>query len=153
MASDRSAYQRRRRAELPHGTCPRCFKRPAIEGRKLCAFCVAQLHERKRAPDLLHDTELHAAFIEKSKCMEETCEVSGYSLLALKKIGEELTIDRVDSTRGYCQGNMRLLARSLNQAKSVGLKVPGRALNRLLRRLERLRNDKWTPSTAQTLRS
>jgi hypothetical protein len=83
--------------------------------------------------------------------MESRCSVSGFSLLALKKVGEELTIDRIDCRKGYTKGNMRLLAGCLNRAKGVEDAVPRRAVNWLVRRMERVRKDRFTAEDAEIL--
>lgn len=91
-----------------------------------------------------HDTEAHAELIRLSKDPRSVCGVSGYSLLALKKVGEELTVDRVNPRLGYVVGNIRLLARGLNNAKGVGREVPRGAVLKLRWKVQRIRKDKWT---------
>jgi hypothetical protein len=70
------------------------------------------------------------------------CDILGRSLFALRKVGERLSIDRIDPGRGYVAGNMRLIAMSLNTAKGTNKEVPQWAINKLLRKLERTVNDK-----------
>ena len=74
--------------------------------------------------------------------MEATCAVTGYSRLALLKVGDRLSVDRIDPRRGYVRGNMRVIALSLNVAKGVGVGVPERAIQRLVRRMERVKGDR-----------
>jgi hypothetical protein len=61
--------------------------------------------------------------------------------LALRKVGERLTVDRIDSSLGYVEGNMRLLAGDLNSAKGTRKEVPWSAINRLLYRLDKTVHD------------
>lgn len=91
-----------------------------------------------------HDTEAHAHLIKLSKDPRSRCEVSGYSRLALAKVGEELQVDRVNPRIGYVVGNIRLLAGSLNRAKGVGKEVPRGAVLKLRWKVQRIRRDKWT---------
>jgi hypothetical protein len=77
---------------------------------------------------------------------ESCCVITGRSLLCLRKVGEKLSIDRIDSTMGYVPGNTQLMAESLNRAKGRQDSVPRYALNRLLRRLARVVEDKLSNS-------
>jgi hypothetical protein len=76
------------------------------------------------------------------------CATTGRSLLGLRKIGQKLTVDRIDSSLGYVEGNMQLLAEDLNSAKGNRFEVPQRAINWLLDRLERTVYDRLSTSGA-----
>ena len=93
-------------------------------------------------PEKFHDIPHLAALTEARYRPESTCSVTGRSLLALRKIGEKLTIDRIDSALGYVPGNTQLMAGTLNSAKGCRAAVPRRAINRLLHRLSRVIEDK-----------
>lgn len=67
--------------------------------------------------------------------------MTGISLVGLMKIGSSLTVDRIDPSKGYTFGNMRLIAAELNSAKGNQKEVPKRAIRRLLERWERVRWD------------
>ncbi len=92
-------------------------------------------------PHLTHDTKEHARMVALSHAETSQCAITGRSLLALRKIGRRLEVDRIDSTRGYVEGNMQLLADDLNSAKGARDEVPQRAINWLLDRLEHTVND------------
>lgn len=70
------------------------------------------------------------------------CSASGYSVIALRKVGDQLTVDRIDSSKGYVRGNMQLLAASLNSAKGQQPRVPVGAIRALERKMRRCANDK-----------
>lgn len=110
------------------------------------------MHENKRHPELRHDTEAHAEMIELSKNPTSTCCILGFSLLALKKVGEELSVDRPDPAKGYVEGNMVLMTASLNTAKGPRQEVPKRSINRVLRKLYRVRGDRWSKTDAEVIR-
>jgi hypothetical protein len=80
------------------------------------------------------------------------CAVLGRSLLALRKVGQRLTVDRIDSTIGYVQGNMQLLAADLNSAKGEDDDVPQHCINIILEKLERVFNDKLSKFPGATRR-
>ena len=65
---------------------------------------------------------------------ESTCATSGLSAFTLWKMGEHLTVDRIDSSLGYVKDNCQLMARALNLAKGAGAEVPLRSVQRLLNR-------------------
>lgn len=69
------------------------------------------------------------------------CRASGISALTLEKMGQVLTVDRIDPRKGYMRGNMQLLSMCLNSAKGASLKVPRAAVKRLRRRMVRYAND------------
>lgn len=60
----------------------------------------------------------------------------------LRKIGESLTVDRINPARGYVPGNVQLLAKSLNEEKKHTRRAPQRAVEKLLRKLESVTNDR-----------
>lgn len=66
----------------------------------------------------------------------------GGALLALRKIGERLTVDRINPRRGYVPGNVQLLAESINEEKNTHRRAPQRAINSLLRRLQHVTEDR-----------
>jgi hypothetical protein len=82
--------------------------------------------------------------IHLSKDPHSVCAVTGRSLFALRKVGEKLSIDRIDPQKGYIDGNMQLLTMSLNSAKGMGDHVPQVAINRLLRKLTRVVDDNFS---------
>lgn len=69
------------------------------------------------------------------------CSATGRSLLALRKIGEKLSVDRINPQRGYVPGNVQLLAMSLNEEKNNQRRAPRRKVNELLRRLQHVTED------------
>jgi hypothetical protein len=85
--------------------------------------------------------------------MRSVCAVLGFSLLTLHKVGEELHVDRIDAHLGYVEGNMQLLCGSLNIAKGAESKVPRRAINRVLRKLERVTEDRWSLRGRESIRA
>lgn len=108
-----------------------------------CTRCRALKAERKH-PDLVHHTEEHMRYIRAKDNPKARCRISGYSVLALRKVGEMLTVDRIDSTKGYIRGNMQLMAASLNSAKGQSRTVPGAAIQRLIRRMRRVAHDRFS---------
>lgn len=75
---------------------------------------------------------------------EMQCEITGLSKHTLKKIGERLSVDRIDPYLGYIPGNCQIIAESLNKAKGRADHVPLSAINRLRRRASRVRAGKHT---------
>jgi len=82
----------------------------------LCAWCLAYDLE-KRIRDYSHDRAEHAWMLILSHLPESCCAVSGLTRDELARIGDRLTVDRIDNDRGYTRGNMQLLAGSLNREK------------------------------------
>lgn len=78
---------------------------------------------------------------------ESCCSATGRSLHTLRKIGEKLTIDRINPRRGYVPGNVQLLAGTLNDDKKHHRRAPQRAVQALLRRLEGVTTDRLSPGT------
>ena len=106
-----------------------------------CTRCRALKAEAKH-PKLVHDTLEHMRYIRAKDNPRSRCAASGYSLIALRKIGEKLTVDRIDSTKGYVRGNMQLLAASLNSAKGRLDRVPMSAMRSIERKMRRCAHDK-----------
>lgn len=100
-------------------------------------MCRAQTREQQ-LPNLVHDTSYHASLLEQRHDQKARCVVTGLSLHALCKIGEKLSVDRIDPTIGYIPGNCQLMANCLNNAKGLDSRVPQYAINRLLRRMSRV---------------
>ena len=106
-----------------------------------CTRCRALKAEQKH-PFLIHDTESHMRYIRAKDNPKARCSASGYSVIALRKVGDQLTVDRIDSSKGYVRGNMQLLAASLNSAKGQQPRVPVGAIRALERKMRRCANDK-----------
>ena len=127
-----AAQQARWRAKVAEaGRCSNCG-RPRLAKLKRCAWCLAYDLE-KRLPDFEHDRRAHAAMLELSHDDDAWCAVTGLSGAQLAEVGDALTVDRIDSDRGYVVGNMQLLSRRLNRAKWRDLTVPVWAVERALR--------------------
>jgi len=97
----------------------------------------------------------HAAFsrmLYLSRMPMSCCAVTGRTLFTLRKVGDQLSVDRIDSTLGYVAGNMRLLALSLNVAKGAGDRVPQEAINKLLWRLDRVKDAAKDKTTGVAIR-
>jgi len=132
--------QMRARELRSWGLCTRCGSRDSLPLTRHCGRCLAYLTERSH-PHLEHDLEAHAKMLELSRRSESLCTVTGRSGLSLMKVGEKLSVDRIDSSLGYVEGNMQLMALSLNSAKGAGPRVPQSAVHMLLRKLERVKDD------------
>lgn len=132
--------------------CSRCYSRPPMGKGSICEFCHAYSRERKM-PHIPHDPAMHAKMIRMTTLPESRCAVTGLSNHELRKVGDQLSVDRIDSAVGYVQGNMRLLTMSLNRAKGVQDAVPEGAIQRLLRRLERVRASRLTSSRGRSTRA
>lgn len=91
--------------------------------------------------------------LEAANDPRSVCAVLGRSLFALRKVGQKLTVDRIDSTKGYVDGNMQLLASDLNSAKGVSMEVPWRSVHLILRRLERVVDDRLSRVPGATHRA
>ena len=122
------------------GKCHECGSREPIEGLKLCAACRSRKIIRRE-----HRQTHNASFLELMlrACYDPAscCSSTGRSLLALRKVGERLSVDRINPNRGYVPGNVQLLAMSLNAEKNSQRQVPRRALDALLRKLEHVTED------------
>jgi len=119
--------------------CVLC-RRPSKK-RRVCFRCTAKKAEQ-RHPDMAHDTHEHVRMLQGRHKKNARCQASGISLLTLEKMGEVLTVDRINPFKGYVRGNMQLLARYLNSAKGVQRKVPKAAVKRLRRKMVRYSHDK-----------
>lgn len=136
-----------KRARTP-GRCSRCGKEP-LDGLRKCARCFAQ-RRMDQLPNLKHHFGWYLRALIRAHDVRSTCAVSGYSLLALRKCGDQLSVDRIDPRLGYVRGNIRVIALSLNVAKGVSASVPERSVQRLARRMLRVRGDRWTRKDAAT---
>jgi hypothetical protein len=76
--------------------------------------------------------------------LHSICAVTGRSLLSLMKCGQRLTVDRLDSTKGYVEGNMQLIAGDLNSSKGIRDEVPQHAIHILLSKLNRVKDDRFS---------
>ena len=122
-----------------------------MDGLRKCGRCFA-LRRMEQLPHLKHHFGWYLRALIKTHDVRSTCAVSGYSLLALRKVGDRLSVDRINPRLGYVHGNVRVIALSLNVAKGVGVGVPERAVQRLVRRMERVKGDKWSRRDAAMLR-
>lgn len=112
----------------------------------MCAGCRA--HKAvKRKSNLEHDVPYLARMFEACYDARSCCSATGRSLLALRKVGEVLSVDCINSRRGYVPGNVQLIALSLNTAKQHERRVPQHALNALLRKLEHVAEDRLSFET------
>lgn len=133
--------QMRARNSRSLGVCYRCGSRDSLPMTRHCARCYAYFRERS-LPHLEHDLEAHTKIVLLTRQPASLCLISGRSLLALRKVGCSLTVDRLNSQLGYVEGNMQLLASDLNSAKGAGWHVPQSAIHRLISRLDQTKNDR-----------
>lgn len=98
----------------------------------------------EQLPQLKHHFGWYLRALIKTHDVRSTCAVSGYSLLVLRKCGDRLSVDRINPRLGYVRSNIRVIALSLNVAKGVGAGVPERAIQRLVRRMLRVKEDRWS---------
>jgi hypothetical protein len=147
----RSRSKQRVRRALPSALCRRCMQRPPRPDTRHCPRCVAYWRERK-LPHLEHDLQAHTEMLTLADDPKSLCAATGRALLALRKVGERLTVDRISPYQGYVSGNMQLLSGRLNSAKGVGDDVPREAVRRLLRRLEHVFDDRLSEVPGATYR-
>lgn len=107
----------------------------------MCARCRAATRAAK-LPLLEHDLNVLEMYQQWAHKMDACCSISGLSLLALKKLGDQLSVDRICSNQGYVEGNVRLLALSLNTAKGALDEVPQSAIRWLMGRWEGVARDR-----------
>lgn len=113
----------------------------------MCAECRA--HKRvKQVPDQRHNLPFLISMLAACYDPASCCSATGRSLHSLRKIGERLSLDRINPRRGYVPGNVQLLVMSLNEEKKVNRRVPQSSVNALLKRLESVSHDNLTPSSA-----
>lgn len=112
----------------------------------MCAGCRAH-KAAKRKSSLEHDIPYLARMFEACYDARSCCSATGRSLLALRKVGEVLSVDCINSRRGYVPGNVQLIALSLNTEKADQRRVPIRALNALLSKLEHVTEDRLSSET------
>ena len=106
-----------------------------------CSRCHAKQRERD-LPHLEDDLVEHTMMVEAAHHPESRCAVLGRSLLNLRKAGQKLSVDRIDSAKGYVPGNMQLLALDLNVAKRDGTHIPQAVIHMILTKLERTKDDR-----------
>lgn len=106
----------------------------------MCVWCRAGKIAR-REKDQEHDVAFLAIMVKACHDPAACCSGTGRSLLALRKIGEKLSVDRINPRRGYVPGNVQLLASKLNEEKRTNRRVPRKALDSLLRKLEGVTED------------
>ncbi len=82
-----------------------------------------------------------AGLYEAAKNDRSLCAVLMRPLHTLRKVGETLSVDRIDPALGYTKANTRLLASTLNEAKGDNPTIPQRAINKLLRKLSAVCSD------------
>lgn len=143
--------QQRARSVRSSTLCYRCGMREPLPMTKHCARCAAYFRERS-LPNLEHDLERHAMFIQACSLPTSICSITGRSLLALQKVGQKLTVDRVRSNLGYLNGNMQLMASDLNSAKGARKDVPQSAIHRLLTKLAHTKDDRLSLVPGATYR-
>lgn len=110
-------------------------------GKKACVRCYAIKRERD-LPTLQHDLDYHVEMLLARHDPRSVCVQTGLSAHTLQKCGYSLSVDRIDSTRGYVRGNCQLMAKPLNTAKGPRDTVPQSAINRVMRRVERRVNSR-----------
>lgn len=114
-------------------------------------MCAAYRREQSEGHQL-HSTEAHAQMLILSHDPTSKCKVTGASLFALWKVGDKLSVDRIDPTLGYVEGNMQLMALSLNIAKGTKAKVPFQDTAKLLRKLRTVVHDVYSEVPGEHLR-
>ena len=118
----------------------------------MCAECRA-IKRVRQVPEQDHSVSFLAIMLSASHSPESCCSATGRSLHALRKVGERLSVDRINPERGYVPGNVQLIAMCLNEEKRTYRRVPQAAVNALLRKLERVTDDDLTSisAAAQTM--
>ena len=101
-------------------------------------------------PHLMHDLQHLTHMIQMTHDPAACDSVTGRSLHTLRKVGERLSVDRLDASLGYIPGNTQLLAMSLNTAKGSNAAVPAWATLSLLRKLRRTVDDKLSSTNGVT---
>jgi hypothetical protein len=129
------------RKRAREGRCKWCYR--PVRGRAFCYTCTAKKRESD-FPHLQHDTREHARMLRARHHKYSRCAASGISLLTLEKMGDMLSVDRINPRKGYVRGNMQLLSKVLNSTKGSLDKVPRAAIRKLRRRLVRFANDRLT---------
>ena len=81
------------------------------------------------------------------------CQVTGRSLRSLWKVGQKLSVDRIQNHLGYIPGNMQLMAVDLNSAKGSGVHVPQHAIHKLLAKLAQTKDDRLSEVPGATIRA
>lgn len=138
----KSALKSKRwRDRRPYGSCHRCATGRALKGLNVCAACRSD-SRRDKLPGVPFDTVAHQEALSACHDWTSRCAITGRSVFALRKVGERLSIDRIRPDLGYVPGNIQLIALSLNVAKGNRKEVPQWAVNRLLRKLERVVRDR-----------
>jgi hypothetical protein len=114
----------------------RCCARPASPRWKYCTQCHVN-RRQAQIPLLEHDYEAHLAMVKLSQDAHSQCAILGRSALSLWKVGELLSVDRIDPNLGYVSGNMRLITMSLNRSKGIKSYPAQHAINLVLNKLDR----------------
>ena len=115
-------------------------------GLKHCSICRARKIV-KREHQQEHDIWFLAKMVEACHNPASCCSATGRSLLALRKIGDKLSVDRINSCRGYVPGNVQLLSMVINNDKKESRRPPQQSINNVLRRLEGVTDDILSPPT------
>lgn len=131
--------------------CARCVLRPPIEQTKHCGYCRAENRVRQ-LPGMRHNVVHLAGMYVAAHDPLSTCVILKRPLHTLRKVGETLSVDRIDPTLGYTKANTRLLASSLNEAKGDDPTIPQRAINKLLRKLATVCEDRQSDERGATRR-
>lgn len=87
--------------------------------------------------------------MDASRAPESVCCITGFSQHTLKKVFDELSVDRIDVSVGYVEGNCQLMAYSLNRAKGIHERVPSGAIIKLIRKVQRTVRSKHDESPVQ----
>jgi hypothetical protein len=131
-----------------NGGCRGCVNGRPLPGESLCLNCrttkrIWMITQIRQVPVC---KKAYLAMLAKTKDPTSRCAITGLSQKDLRKLGDTLSIDRIDSTQGYVEGNMQLMSMYLNNAKGIRPDVPKRAIKRLLRRLGRIVESKLSES-------
>lgn len=107
---------------MEHCGCGKIIKRSAKEGRrKICRACRMRVWRRAHPVKAVYDnwkTNTANRGIPNNVTIMEFarfCVRTGY--IYLRSIGQDMTIDRPDSTKGYTIDNMQILTRVANSRK------------------------------------
>lgn len=139
----RANQARRRERVQGTRTCQGCCKREALPDGTKCGPCraLANLsHDKYR--DMWHNVGWYAHLLTECHNPKAQCSVLKRSQFVLNKAGYKLSVDRIDPRLGYTKGNTRLLTLELNEAKGDGATVPQPAINKVLRKLAGLCEDR-----------
>lgn len=104
----------------------------------------------RQLPGMRHNVGHLCGLYAACKSPTSLCSVLRRPLHTLSKVGETLTVDRIDPRLGYTKHNTRLLASSLNEAKGDSDVIPQSAINKLIRRLNGVCEDRQSNGDGAT---